>query len=204
MTCSTQPVVPHSTVVLLQQIEDYARRNLHFADNFLQLARVESMEHVELVPVDMYAVVENAVAQVLPQARGRGIELETSWCDHDTWVSGNVDLLERAVVNLLSNAIKFSDAGGKITASLDVSGRQVVCSVADNGIGIPEQDQAAIFQRFNQGTRKLGAHRSGVGLGLRFVELVCHRHDADLKVSSAAGEGAVFTICLPLLEMTEE
>lgn len=85
----------------LDQIEHYAQRTLYFAEQFLQLARVESQERLQFYEIDFAATVQNAIEDVYAQAREKHISIELQVDDGDSWVRGNGELLERAVVNLL-------------------------------------------------------------------------------------------------------
>lgn len=188
---------------ILNEIESYADKNLRFANNFLQYARVEASEALDCEPVDMHAVLGNAIDQVYRQAQAREIEIRTQFCDEDVWVSGQSDLLERAMINLLTNAIKFSDPGSCITVGLKTEQDRAVCSVADQGMGIAVEDIDNIFTRFGQVHGKVVGGRSGAGLGLRFVDLVVRRHQGDIAVSSEPGKGTLFTINLSLAAMEQ-
>ncbi len=182
---------------LLSAIEQYATKNLQFADSFLQLARAEATQSYVFEPVDMHAVLENAIGQTFKLAELRGIKLTQEYCDEEAWLMGHSDLLERAIINLLSNAIKFSDRGDEVSIHLNVEGNDLVCKVVDQGIGIPKEEAENIFQRFRQGTITSAKRRSGAGLGLRFVEVVVTNHAGSISVVSTPGEGSCFTIRLP-------
>lgn len=189
------------SVELLAEIESYANKNLKFADNFLQYARAEASETIDFELTDMHAVLGNALDEVFRQAESRDIRLEQAFCDEDVWVMGQSDLLERAVTNLLTNAIKFSNPQGVVTVGLEVDGEFAVCSVKDQGIGIPESELGSVFQRFQRASQRSKEKRSGTGLGLRFVDLVVRRHKGQISVESRPGEGTQFSIRLRRTEI---
>ena len=157
----------------MRQIEHYANTNLRFAESFLQLARAEANESISFEPTDMHSVIANALGQTYPLAAAKDIRLVQLACDADAWVMGHSDLLERTVVNLLTNAIKYSDANTQVKVSLQVENGQVACEVEDEGIGIPAEELDGIFQRFQRGASDDSQKRAGIGLGLRFVSVVC-------------------------------
>jgi signal transduction histidine kinase len=98
-------------------------------------------------------------------------------------IFGDRDLIQQAVANLLDNAIKFSPQGGQITLSAESAHRQVVIAVADQGIGIPEEDRARAVERFFRG--ETARHTPGSGLGLALVQAVATLHDGSLVLEDA-------------------
>ncbi len=186
----------------LDNVEHYAQRNLNIAEQFLQLARVESEEAVEMIEQDMLDVVESAVDQVQIQAQSRDIGLRFEYNeDEDVWVRGNNELLERLVVNLLTNAVKYSHESGTVDVRLFAAEDRVVCQVRDQGVGIPEAFQERLFERFSRASSSGGARTRGAGLGLRFDKVVTERHGGDITVQSEPGEGSCFTLSLPRIQV---
>jgi signal transduction histidine kinase len=98
-------------------------------------------------------------------------------------IFGDRDLIQQAVANLLDNAIKFSPQGGQITLSAQSAHRQVVITVADQGIGIPEEDRARAPERFFRG--ETARHTPGSGLGLALVQAVATLHEGSLLLEDA-------------------
>ena len=186
----------------LDNITDYAQRNLNIAEQFLQLARVEAVDRVELAEQDMLAVVESAIEQVQVQAQARDIALRFDYDPgQDVWVRGNNELLDRLVVNLLTNAVKYSHEGSSVDVHLYADPQMVYCEVRDRGVGIPPEFQQHLFERFSRASTSGGARTRGAGLGLRFVKVVTERHGGDIRVESVPNEGSRFTLCLPRIEL---
>ncbi len=107
--------------------------------------------------------------------------------------------LERALINLGSNAVKFTPAGGVASITTRAVGRTVEIVVADTGIGIPEQDQAKLFDRFFRASNANAQAIPGTGLGLAIVRAIVEGHAGTLTFVSVEGEGTSMTITLPLL-----
>jgi len=186
----------------LDNVEHYAQRNLNIAEQFLQLARVEAEESVEMVEQDMLDVVESAIDQVQIQAQSRGIALRFDYDhDQDVWVRGNNELLERLVVNLLTNAVKYSHENGNVLVRLYAEGGQVCCDVRDQGVGIPEAFQDKLFERFSRASSSGGSRTRGAGLGLRFVKVVTERHGGTIHVESVEDQGSCFRLALPRIDV---
>ena len=183
---------------MLDEIEKYADKNLKVADNFLHYARAEASNEVNFELTDLHRVVSGAIDEVFRQAEFRGITFHQAICDEDIWIMGQGDLLERAVTNLLSNAIKFSQPESTIFIELKVENGRAICQVRDQGVGITAEDIKNIFERFKRASSGAAKERLGAGLGLRFVDVVMRRHKGSIAVTSEPGQGATFTISLPL------
>ncbi len=106
-------------------------------------------------------------------------------------------LLRQMITNLLSNAIKYSPQGGKITLTLTCEDKQVVFQVQDQGIGIPQADQAKLFESFSRAAN-VGTI-AGTGLGLSIVKKCVDLHGGEITVKSEVGLGTTFTVKLPLI-----
>ncbi|HBC18689.1 MAG TPA: ATPase, partial [Alcanivorax sp.] len=164
----------------LDNVQHYAQRNLSIAEQFLQLARVEAVETVEMNEQDMLDVVESAIDMVQIQAQQADITLRFDYDPHqEVWVLGNNELLERLMVNLLTNAIKYSHAGSSVDVRLYAREEAVLCEVRDRGVGIPPEFLERLFQRFSRASTSGGARTRGAGMGLRFVKVVTERHGGD-------------------------
>lgn len=179
--------------VLLAQIEEYIEKNLSYAENFIQLAKLEHDESVRLDECDASSLIDNAVAQLFHTAKKRGIELRISYCEEALWLMCNRSLMERALINLIDNALKHSCKGGLITVDLDADSECVTFSVSDQGVGIAPGDMERVFECFEQGA---GAS-VGVGLGLRFVSAVSRSHGGSVSVVNNTPTGARFILRVP-------
>ena len=106
--------------------------------------------------------------------------------------------LTQAVYNILDNAIKYTPQGGLIRVRLIRSGRNAVLTIADNGPGIPKEDQAHIFDRFYRVDKARSRDTGGTGLGLSIVHQFVLMHGGNVTVDSVEGNGSTFTIELPM------
>ena len=206
---------------LLERIERYAQRALTLADDFVQLARAESQTYV-LEPVSMTELLIDASDEVWPQAHAKRITLQTDTAggtdaDDGHWICADRSLMTRALVNILNNAVKYSPPDTRITCSLKSVGclsaprgltqmaapaaeKRVSCTIRDEGYGIPEEQQAGLFERFRRFHETERPEVGGAGLGMAFVKTVVTRHGGDVEVVSAPGKGTAFTISLPALD----
>jgi CHASE2 domain-containing sensor protein/signal transduction histidine kinase len=208
----SEPGLAHG---LLERIERYAQRALTLADDFVQLARAESQTYA-LEPVSLADLLIDASDEVWPQAHARRITLDTRTSPADAaddgyWICADRSLMTRALVNILNNAIKYSPPDTRIVCSLasltpkGVPGaaRRVSCTIRDQGYGIPQEQQANLFERFRRFHETERPEVAGAGLGMAFVKTVVTRHGGDVEVLSEPGQGTALTICLPVLDDTQ-
>jgi signal transduction histidine kinase len=131
-------------------------------------------------------------------AKEKGITLRTQMGKNLAPVFADIALVERAIQNLMDNALKFTPAGGVITVSLHNRGKLVELSIADTGIGIPDNDQPYIFDRYKKFPGHEMSNKEGAGLGLAIVKKIMDLHQATISIKSAPGSGTVFQIQLPM------
>ena len=120
-------------------------------------------------------------------------------------VWGDSRAIERVLINLIHNAIKFTPEEGKITVkSRHLDKQTVEISVSDTGIGISEEDQSLIFERFYKADKSRSNDKKGTGLGLSIVQKILHNHGQSIKVASRPGEGSCFTFTLSREEIKND
>jgi len=113
-------------------------------------------------------------------------------------VLGDVTRLRQILLNLLSNAIKFTDAGGDVRLDCVCTDTMAAVRVVDTGLGIPSEKLEAIFQPFVQVDQNFTRQGQGTGLGLAISRELARAMGGDITVESVLGQGAVFTLSLPL------
>ena len=113
----------------------------------------------------------------------------------DCYIQGEAQSLQRMLANLIDNAIKYTQAEGKVVVELSRDCQQIEISVSDTGIGIPEGDQARVFDRFFRCDQSRTL--DGCGLGLSYSRAVAHSHGGDILLNSSE-QGSQFTIQLPI------
>ncbi len=160
---------------------------------------------LSLSPVELNEFVKNASDRYLQEANKCQHRLEILTSPDNPTVMADLSRLQQILDNLVDNAIRYTPAGGRITISVrteEEEGRLWgVIEVADNGIGIPEEELPHIFERFFRGEKARSEQIPGTGLGLAIVKELVELHHGKVKVRSKVGEGSVFTVMLPLLEM---
>lgn len=188
----------------VERIERNSTRLHQLVDDLLTLASAESDAlSIARVPVDLNDVVLGAHEMLATQTAGRDLDVHVALARRPVLVSGDPDLLERAVINLWSNAIKFTPDGGSITLTvqaLDAAGDQPTrgaITVRDTGMGIPVADQPEVFTRFYRSAEAGELAIQGSGLGLTIVRAIVDQHDGEISLESAPGAGTTVTIAVP-------
>ena len=176
-----------------------AARLTNLVQDMITLSRIQAAEPVpDPVPVELDAVVAEALDRCRMKASARGIELAASG-SHGLWVLGDEDLLVTALRNLLENAVAYSPDKTRVGITTKRASRDAVeISVADQGIGIPERDLERIFERFYRVDAARSRATGGTGLGLAIVKHVTAAHGGQVTVVSKEGAGSTFTLRLPL------
>jgi signal transduction histidine kinase/ActR/RegA family two-component response regulator len=187
-------------------IERNARAQNKIIDDLLEMSRIVSGKiRLDVQAIDLASVVAEAVDTVATAAQARGIELRTDLEPGLPLTRGDPHRLQQVVWNLLSNAIKFTQRGGQVQVALRRSGQQLEISVSDTGQGIAGEFLPHVFERFRQADSSNTRHHSGLGLGLSIVKQLVELHGGSVRASSdGEGQGACFTVSLPVLAVSDQ
>ncbi len=126
-----------------------------------------------------------------------GVGISTEGIEPKVKITADPARIDQVMTNLLSNAIKFSKEGDKVQISLATENGHAVVAVKDDGLGIPQDDQSRIFERFQQVDSTDRRERGGTGLGLSIVKAIAEAHHAKITLVSRLGEGSIFYISFP-------
>ncbi|MHC4551051.1 MAG: sensor histidine kinase [Planctomycetota bacterium] len=172
-----------------------ATRMTAIVEGLLTLARADSGGVVARSRVDLAPVVEEAAAQVRPQAAEEGVTLS---CDTEAVeVHGDAGLLGEVVTNLLANAVLYNRPGGRVDVALSADDGVAVLRVRDTGLGIPVEALPQLFERFFRVDPARSRERGGSGLGLSITRWIVEAHGGEIAVESTESEGSTFTVRLP-------
>ncbi len=184
---------------LAARIQTEAMRLSDMMNELLELSQIESAEMVNQTLIDIQHVIDEALLRVAQAARDKRVTIELSLPAIGCKVPGDLRQLTSAVFNLLDNAVKCSEPKCQVWVSVVVSEGWVEVEVRDQGHGIAESHQQRIFERFYQVDRSRADNAGqGVGLGLAIVRHVVNNHGGEVVVSSDLGQGATFTLRLPM------
>jgi two-component system aerobic respiration control sensor histidine kinase ArcB len=193
-------------IELLDAIEDSSERILDYLNEILEFTQIEegSIPVVEK-PLSLKTVIENCLAMIKPTALQKTLALNLDYDEGlDEIYLSDEFRLRRVLVNLLGNSIKFTESGS-ISVYVSLKGKRdetrevlVELQVKDTGVGIPKEKQNLIFDKFSRLTPSYEGEFKGTGLGLRAVKRMVNDLDGDIWLESDVGEGALFTIQLPM------
>ncbi|HET8601896.1 MAG TPA: ATP-binding protein [Segeticoccus sp.] len=184
-----------------------AGRLTRLVQEIVDLSRLQGRDAVrDPQPVSLEQVCVEAGQHLRPTAESRSISLVLPACtassgDHLVW--GDRDLLVTAVRNLVANGINYSPDGTRVAVGIHTAGDLAQVTVTDQGIGIVEQDQERVFERFYRVDPARSRSTGGTGLGLAIVKHICANHGGDVSVWSEPRRGSTFTIRLPVLSVAD-
>jgi signal transduction histidine kinase len=180
------------------RIEQNIQRSLVMMDDLLHIARADGLEEKNFSEVLFNAVVDNALDQLLPQARRRKIQIGVDTTEEDLWMNGDAGSLERTVVNIIGNAIKYSREGGVVNGHLSRVACEAVLQITDQGVGIDPAMMDDLFTRFRRDATTSDKFK-GIGLGLALVSRVVKQHGGKVSVDSSEA-GTRMSIRLPIID----
>jgi len=174
-------------------IHDETDRITHMIDNLLNLAMIEmGTVAMHRQRVKMGEFLKDIYQSMSHDKRVEELHFDLS-LPHDLGaLSIDKDLVRVSINNLISNAIKYSRPGGKIELVAEETGEEIIIRVRDSGIGISEQDQHHIFEKFFRSEDEEVRKRTGHGLGLSLVNETVKLHNGEININSSPGEGAEF------------
>ncbi len=181
----------------LRIIQDEARRLSRLVDDLLNLARADAgPRQLHLEEFYLNDLLEECYRWAQPVAKQKQVQLAFSAAG-DVSFRGDQELLRRMVRNLLENAIRYTPAGGSVRLHREANGPEARITVADTGIGIPDEAVGRVFERFYRVDQARSRAEGGFGLGLAIVKWIAESHQGSVSVRSRAGEGSTFTVTLP-------
>lgn len=180
----------------LDVIAEEADHLTHLIDDLLEASRIQA-GGLKLQPTDVHLprLAEKVVDAFRTQTQVHDFELDFPADFPPVW--GDPERLREVLANLVSNAVKYSPAGGRVWVGGRVDQGGVTVYVADQGIGIPAEEQDSIFERFYRVESGLQRRTEGAGLGLYLVKAVVEAHGGRIWVESAPDRGSIFIFTLP-------
>lgn len=180
----------------LNIIEAESMRLSKLSDNLLRLASLES-DTIKLEPriYRMDKQIRHIVLACEPQWLNKSINMEVSL--EEVEIKADEDMMSQVFINLINNSIKFTPEGGSIRINLHNQGDTIEFKISDTGIGIAEEDQSRIFERFYKCDKSRRPSIKGSGLGLSIVKKIVDLHRGTIDVQSKSGDGTTFTVSLP-------
>lgn len=177
----------------LDHVNDMSLRMRRLIDDLLDASRAEQGGFVrEREPVDLGRLARETAARFFEPRHEIAVDASS------VIVAGDRERLRQVIANLLENAVKYSPAGGVIEVRVRARDSYGLLTVADRGIGVPEADQATVFERFRRGANVEGVRSGGIGIGLYLCRRIVDEHGGTIALHSRDGGGTTFTVSLPL------
>ena len=181
-------------------LEREANRLASLVQDIIQLSRLQSAETVaNATLIDLSGVVAEAVERNHFLAETKQIRIRVE-APRGHKIFGDHEMLSTAIKNLIENAILYSEDGSQVGVALRSVDGVAEISVADNGVGIPPEEQDRIFERFYRVDASRSRQTGGTGLGLSIVKHVALNHRGDVRLFSQPGLGSTFTLRLPVAD----
>ncbi len=196
----TQDPDPAMVREFLEDMSNEVDRLTRIVERLLALTKNDSQSSAaHLETVDLTKLISKIVKKLLPLAREKNIKLSFSY-DNDkehTQMLLDRDKIYEAIYNIADNSIKYTDEGGTVTITLNADITKTTIEIEDNGIGIPKEDAALIFDRFYRVDKARARETGGTGLGLAIAQEAVAMHGGHIEVISEEGAGSKFVIILP-------
>lgn len=191
-----------TTARAMETIERNAKSQAQLVEDILDVSRIiRGKLRLNIRPLDLVTVIEAALETLRPSANAKEIVLQLVLDGVAGKVAGDSDRLQQVIWNLLSNAIKFTPQGGCVKVKLEHIDSQVEIIVTDTGQGIHPEFLPYVFDRFSQADSSTKRTYTGLGIGLAIVRHLVELHGGTVHAySPGVGEGATFTVKLPLIQ----
>jgi PAS domain S-box-containing protein len=182
----------------LESIVDASDRMVQLTDTLLNITRIESGSiTISKSKVNLRAVAEKVIHEQLLDAQSKNIVISIESPDKPAIVNTDKFIVKEILTNIISNAIKYTPEKGKIILAIKPKKDEILCSVSDNGIGIPKAHQDQIFNKFYRAPNVLGRDTTGTGLGLYLIKSLAERLDIPISFESTENKGTTFYFSLP-------
>ena len=190
-------VRPEDISIFSKRIYEEAKHLISLVDDIIKLSRLdEGTKNMKWEGVDIYTLAKNVVNSLKAKAATVGVQIQLN--RESASVYGIRQLIQGIIYNLCDNAIKYNHQGGEVIINIKKENAVAVLSVSDTGIGIAQEEQNRIFERFYRVEKSHSRSISGTGLGLSIVKHSAKLHNAEIAVSSEPGKGAEFIVKFPL------
>jgi two-component system phosphate regulon sensor histidine kinase PhoR len=181
----------------VQTIIRHADRLIRIVEDLISLATLEERGvGPKIEKVGLKEIAENIVKIFEPRAREKNLDLRLEADADLPPIDGDPFRLEQMLVNLIDNAVKYTEKGG-VRVGLKKESGGVAIEVSDSGIGIPEEDQGRVFERFYVVDKSRSRKAGGTGLGLSIVKHIVLLHGGQIELKSTPGGGSTFRVFLP-------
>jgi len=176
-----------------------AERTTTLVEELLSLARADSgRENLHLAPIDLSALIVEAGAEWQQLVEARNLQFKLILVNREIPVLADRVAIRRLLAILMDNAVKYTPPPGTIELRMEEGPENVLFSIRDSGLGIAEEDQLKIFERFYRVDKARSRELGGAGIGLSIAQWIVQQHHGSVTVQSVLGKGSTFCVQLPL------
>jgi signal transduction histidine kinase len=186
---------------MITMMERNTQSLIELVNDLLDSSKLESGSvQLDLAPLALPKVVNEVRETMEPLAKEKGIRFVEEIPANLPLVNAEHPKVRRILVNLVSNALKFTTKGGIVRIAARTHGdAQVAISVTDTGVGIPAEDVARLFDKYEQARSRSTRGEKGTGLGLYITKQLVELHGGEISAESEPGVGSTFTFTLPII-----
>lgn len=198
----------YSDSVKVQEHMDSVKRNcykiLKLINNIIDSTKLQQKHFkINRQNIDIINLIEWNVSAIDKYAKMKNISLVFDTNVEECIAAVDISAFDRIIMNLISNAIKFSKENNCIFINIWKDEKNVTISVRDQGVGIPKNEQKAIFNRFIQSTKNNKSEYSGSGIGLDLVANLVKAHEGSIELESIEGVGSEFKVKIPIIKLED-
>ena len=194
-------IIPPKVKQILERIPYRTNSLIKFIRELLDFSGIKKIDQIQVqfTLLNFIPIVTSIVEMHKNQALDKNISIILNSEPEIPVISGNKDHLERMVANLLSNAIMYTPENGSVHVKISSENDEVILTVADRGIGIPEDAIPQIFNDFFRAKNARKVSSSGTGMGLSITKAIFEKQGGTISVKSTENKGTVFTVQLPCI-----
>ena len=180
------------------EIFKQSKRLISLVYDIIRLSEIEDMKKGAADDILLSSIVDDNLSLLEKSIKEKNVKIEKN-IQNECSFKGSRILINELVYNLLENAIRYNKNSGKVFIAIRNIGKSLLFSVEDSGIGIPEEDQNRVFERFYRVDKARSRETGGTGLGLSIVRHAAIYHNARIRLKSRLGEGTLIEVYFPLL-----
>lgn len=190
---------------LIEQALFSAKCLLTIINDILDISKMEGGKlEFEIIPFDLIELTTSIISDLSPDSKKQGTEIKLRFNNNDQIWFGDPVRIRQILLNVLSNAVKFTEKG-LITILIDNrENKSVYIEIEDSGIGMSEQEQSKLFQRFEQADKSTTRKYGGTGLGMAITQALIDQMKGSIEVQSGIGQGTCFSFTLPLVKADQK
>jgi two-component system phosphate regulon sensor histidine kinase PhoR len=185
----------------METIHRHTENLVAMINALLDFSEIEAWSRLTIQrrPVVLTELVQTIAEEWRSRMEEKDLEFQVEISQDLPTVNADDRRLRWAFINLVRNAWQYTDDGGSVTVRLYQDNNHLILDVTDTGVGISQQDQARIFERFSRAGNMTYSNVRGLGLGLYVTKAIIESHGGEIRVSSVKGEGSTFSIVLPVV-----